>query len=282
MIKLNELERINSPEEMRDFLERKGRNHNYYYHYTTLNSFQKICANQSFLLSRGNSQKINDQHEATMKGSYAEWNKTFFASFSYGSSENMAMWALYGIPWSKAIRIAIPQKAMVQWLESIKEIGVWAVTNETCIPEKIIPSYKCLNDIVYVRGEKGDERFKVFHSGATRVIDNEGTFNKFDERECMTGYVKNYAWHYENEVRLKISVPDGVYAEKIVVDIPDAILTQCTIMTGPCFDNSNDSFINQMVSRFTFEKSGFDRLVRFRTICDLCEHKHFVEAKEQR
>ena len=68
-------------EELINFLKLKGNNHQYYYHYTTWDSFVKIYTCRSFLLTRGNSLTINDQHEAHMKGSWDVWNKTYIGSF---------------------------------------------------------------------------------------------------------------------------------------------------------------------------------------------------------
>lgn len=69
------------------FLKTKGENHKCYYHYTSWDSFLKIYENASFLLTRGNSLNINDQHEALMKGSWSTWNRTYIGSFAYGQSK---------------------------------------------------------------------------------------------------------------------------------------------------------------------------------------------------
>ena len=99
---------IKSVDSIINYLEQKGKNHRVYYHYTTWESLKKIMENKSFLLTRGNSLKINDQHEANKKGVKEVWDRTYIGSFAFGSSENMAMWGLYGLPWEDAIRIAIP------------------------------------------------------------------------------------------------------------------------------------------------------------------------------
>ncbi len=68
---------------------------------------------------------INDQHEALMKGSWNIWNRTYIGSFSYGSSENMAMWGLYGLPWEDAVRLEIPRVFMLNWIKSIEYVELW-------------------------------------------------------------------------------------------------------------------------------------------------------------
>ena len=115
----------NNIDDLLKFLVYSGRNHRTYYHYTTWNSFEKIYNQASFLMTRGNSLQINDQHESKMKGSWNEWNKTYIGSFSFGDSENMAMWGLYGTPWENAVRIALPQKAMLNWVNQADSAYIW-------------------------------------------------------------------------------------------------------------------------------------------------------------
>lgn len=91
MVSPAQLADVTSIDSLIQFLSDKGKNHEQYYHYTTWSSFEKIYQNQSFLLTRGNSLHINDQHEAHMKGTWDEWNKTYVGSFSFGHAENMAM-----------------------------------------------------------------------------------------------------------------------------------------------------------------------------------------------
>lgn len=262
----------NSVQGLIDYLELKGKNHKKYFHYTTWDSLKKIYENNSFLLTRGNSLKINDQHEAIMKGSYQEWNKTYIASFSFGSSENMAMWGLYGLPWEDAVRIAIPQKEMLSWLDSIKDVEVWDPQKKNNPLNNI---RVCLNDIVYVNGKKNDDYYQLTHASRNWIVRNEAAFYRFDESSLMTGYIKNYAWHYENEVRLKITTPFDVHSEKIKIDIPFETITSFEITTGPCFEYKNDKLYSDLMSNGKLNPSGFEHLVKYRPLCSLCQHKKF-------
>ena len=58
---------INSTKELRNFLEKKGKNHNCFYHYTTWDTFIKIYENKSFLATNHLSKNLNDQHELRNK-----------------------------------------------------------------------------------------------------------------------------------------------------------------------------------------------------------------------
>lgn len=269
---MKESDYINTVQELIDYLELKGKNHKKYYHYTTWDSLEKIYENKSFLLTRGNSLNINDQHEAIMKGSYQEWNKTYIASFAFGSSENMAMWGLYGLPWEDAVRIAIPQKAMLSWLDSIKTAEVWNPQRKNGAIDNI---RACLNDIVYVNGKKDDEYYQLTHAGSNWNVYNEKAFHRFDESSLMTGYIKNYAWHYENEVRLKITTPFDVHCEKIKIDIPLETLNSFEITTGPCFEYKNDNLYSDLMNNSKLSPSGFEHLVKYRPLCSLCQHENY-------
>lgn len=251
------------------FLETKGQNHNWYYHYTTWDSFVKIYTGKSFLLTRGNASKINDQHEAIMKGSYEEWNKTYLASFSFGSAENMAMWGLYGLPWEDAVRIAIPKKEMLNWLHSIHNAEKWGENNnggsvELC---KV-----CLNDIVYVNGDRNDPYYQLTHADNHWTVNNEGEFAHVGERPIMTGYIKNFAWSYEHEVRLKITIRDHANSDKIKISIPDSTISSLIITTGPSFTDKHCGLFEQLRSDGKILPSDFQHLVKYRPLCELCQH----------
>ena len=193
------------------FLKTKGENHKCYYHYTSWDSFLKIYENASFLLTRGNSLNINDQHEALMKGSWSTWNRTYIGSFAYGQSENMAMWGLY------------------------------LLCNNT---QKL----KTVN----IHGLKG-----------------------VDTTPQMTGYIKNAAWRYENEVRIRAELPYSVGKEKIMIKIPDYVLSAITVMEGPSFVYKTDDICKLLHSQYRIAESAFTGLLKYRSLCSLCAHGAF-------
>ncbi len=154
-----EFKGIETAEEMQSFLKEKGKNHNYYYHYTAAGSLIKIIQSGYFFLTKGNYIKMNDQQECMAKGSLDVWDRTYIGCFSYGESENMAMWGLYSIPWEDAVRISIPQKEMREWICN-RRTCVYAVTDDGAIVDSNIgnkhPKIE-LTDIVYIgRTESGN------------------------------------------------------------------------------------------------------------------------------
>lgn len=271
MSKITEVKNIG---EMISFLKEKGRNHECYYHYTTWDSLVKIFQYKTFLLTRGNSLNINDQHEALMKGSWEEWNKIYIGSFAFGSSEIMAMWGLYGLPWQDAVRIAIPKEKMNQWVDSIQRIVLF--DNGQTIDYK--DNFEIgLNDIVYVGGKRGSNTLQLTHYGKSITVSNTYPLYGIDTADKMTGYIKNYAWQYENEVRLRIRLAHDTGYEKISVNIPEDVINSITITTGPYFKWKNEKLYQQFISENRLFESGFKNLVRYKELCDLCQHKHFTK-----
>ena len=268
---MKNLYEVENVESIIDYLQTKGSNHNYYYHYTSWESFKKIYSNRSFLLTRGNSMSINDQHEALMKGSYELWNKTYIGSFAFGASENMAMWGLYGLPWEDAVRIAIPKKEMLKWMQSLKEVYIW----DNRRIDKIEDFDLSLADMLYVGGQTNSSDLRLTHKDKFWSTKNNPELYGLDTKPQMTGYIKNYAWHYENEVRIRIQLPYSIGYEKILLDIPQSTIDSFQITTGPNFVWKDDSLYRELINNGKIIESSFAGLVRYRELCSLCQHGNF-------
>lgn len=275
MAKITDVKDIDS---MIAFLKEKGGNHEYYYHYTTWDSLTKIIQNKTFLLTRGNSLRINDQHEAMMKGSRDEWNKIYIGSFAFGSSENMAMWGLYGLPWQDAVRLSIPKEYMNKWINSINQIQLFE--NGRTVDYQ--GGFKIsLNDIVYVGGKKGSDNLFLTHYGKSITVSDTYPLYGIDTAPEMTGFIKNYAWQYENEVRLRIRLAHDTNYEKICVSIPEDVINSITVTKGPCFKWKNDDLNHRLIQEGRIIDSGFENLVKYRDLCELCQHKSFLKKIDE-
>ncbi|MBR6569379.1 MAG: hypothetical protein IKK75_02895 [Clostridia bacterium] len=266
---------VTTVEELIAFLQAKGRNHQAYYHYTTWDSLEKIMGNSSFLLTRGNSTSINDQHEALMKGSRREWNRTYIGSFSFGTAENMAMWALYGLPWEDAVRLEIPRAAMNEWVGSIGGVYLWGTDDELPCEAEVQ-----LADIVYAHGRAQDDKLQLTHRDKTIWALPDTGLAEVDSRRAMTGYIKNYAWHYENEVRLIIRLPHDEGVEKVKVPVPQKVLDQVRVITGPSFQHKGSALYRRLQQEGRLWESDFRHLVKYRPLCSLCSHEAFSRRKD--
>lgn len=264
---------IKDIDSMISFLKEKGSNHDCYYHYTTWDSLSKILQFKTFLLTRGNSLSINDQNEAHMKGSWGEWNKTYIGSFAFGSSENMAMWGLYGLPWQDAVRISIPRQKMIQWISSIKRIKLFDNGADSEYNDEIDVT---LNDIVYVGGKRCSSDLILKHSGKSITVSDTYPLYGIDTDPKMTGFIKNNAWQYENEVRMRIRLSHDTGYDRISVAVPDDVIDSMMITTGPYFKWKNDNLYRKLISEDRITESGFKNLVNYKELCTLCQHESFL------
>lgn len=257
-----------------EILEKKGGNHNSYYHYTTWDSFEKIAMNRSFLFTRGNALSMNDQHEP-QKGSWEIWNKTYIGSFSFGSAENMAMWGLYGLPWEDAVRLEIPKEQMIQWVKSINFVTLWNGTDGRIVSNCNVT----LADIIYIDGKVGSTDIRLSRANTSKSIAKFPELHGIASDPRMTGYIKNYAWHYENEVRLKIELPHNVGYDKIKVNVPAELIDSIKVTTGPNFQWKDSKFLDELDAAGRVKPSGFTNLLRYRSICSMCRYNGFERAE---
>lgn len=271
MSAINDVKDIDS---MISFLKEKGKKHKNYYHYTSWDSLTKIIQNKTFLLTRGNSLYINDQQEALMKGSRNEWNKTYIGSFSFGNAENMAMWGLYGLPWQDAVRISIPQNKMNSWINNITQVDLFENGHTYDYHGDFDIS---LNDIIYVNGESGSNALQLTHRQKSITVSDTYPLYGIDTTPKMTGFIKNYAWQYENEVRLRIHLANDTGYDRISVPIADDVINSITVTTGPCFKWKDDLLYRSLVNKCRVSESGFKNLVRYKALCDMCQYNSFVK-----
>ena len=108
---------IQNTDELLNFLENKR--HSFYHHFTTVSTLEAILRSGNWRFSSGAS--MNDLHEYEVKSVSGIKERIFSTCFSWGDEDNMAMWAMYCIPWKDAVRISIPRKAMFTWLKELKE-----------------------------------------------------------------------------------------------------------------------------------------------------------------
>ena len=275
---IEEFKQLTTTSDLLEFLKKKGMNHNYYHHYTSLESVIKIIASEFFLLTRGTATCMNDQQECLAKGSQELWNQTYIGSFSYGDSENMAMWGLYSLPWEDAVRISIPKSAMLKWISGIDQ--VYKVTLPILEKEEISPLPRVvLSDIVYTNGKQNDITSKLYWNNSSIRV-NENQFYGIDYRPEMTGFIKNDAWRYENEVRIHIQLQRDIQSERIGINIPPEVIDSLMITAGPYFSGDLLSRIAgkipQVLNIHQVQESGFKRLVNYRTLCSMCGKEPFV------
>ena len=204
-----------------------------------------------------------------MKGSWKEWNKTYIGSFSFGASENMAMWGLYGLPWEDAVRISIPNDKMNNWIKSINRIELFSNGKAFSYHGDYDVS---LTDVIYIGGQKS---LQLTHYMTNSSISEGHPLHDIDKDSRMTGFIKNYAWHYENEVRIRIRLSQDTNYEKIRINIPKEVVEAIQVTTGPCFNRTDNELYPELLEKEIITVSSFTDLVRYRDLCSICRHGSF-------
>lgn len=277
-----EFDEIKTFDHLRLYLSDKGKGHQDYRQYTNLDSIFGMINSGYLWLSRGD--EMNDKQELT-KGNPAEWENIYVASFVFGKSENIAMWAIYGLLHDEAACISFPSKAFSKWIIGVKEIFD-PIKNY----EKIDTNIKIdLTDVAYIGGKRGQKDAQLKWYDKTINLDEiilEDDFTKISNESLLTGYIKNYAWNYENEVRVRVKVDKRIECKKIAIKFPDDFFVpdskneKIGITTGPWRDDIKyDVFMEKMKQtekyllikdKFVFQKSEFQNLVNLKETCEYC------------
>lgn len=268
-------EKFSKVEDMIEYLHAKGANHKMYYHYTNLDSAINIIKSGYWHLSLGDA--MNDKQELT-KGTSEKWDKTYISSFAYGNGENMAMWGLYGLPWKDAIRIGIPGTLMKEWVNDVESVFL--------VNKKIDNSFSYENemfikpvitDVAYVSGKNNDEDYRIVRDRDTICLTNERTFSRINNLDKITGYIKNAAWSYENEVRIKVELRERIENRVVAIEIPRIVQDNLELTAGPWITDDLYNLIHQRLLRqncnFEFRKykySSFRKMVELRNVCSYC------------
>lgn len=206
----------------------------YVSHYTNYDVVKKIITGRKIQL--GNPSNMNDGLE--FSSPKMDCSKIYFASFSIENSENIGMWSMYGQPWEAGIKISIPKKLFISWTDKIKHVfhvdnkTYDIITNLPLTEEEFKPS---ISRVAYVNWDNS--------GNVTQIRCGENAKNeklKNIDSQMLTGLIKDAAWSYEKEIRLRVDLNYEIADQKVAVDIPDDIMKSIIITTGPRF-NKNSS-----------------------------------------
>lgn len=258
---------LSSYDELQEFLKDKGSKHQAYHHYTSFNALKLILKGGQWKLS--NPERMNDLQERQEKGSEEYWQRSVFASFGYGESENMAMWGLYCFPRDEAVRISLPRKLMREWLTDTK-----MKHNEDVV---------LLSDVVYVSNPESKERQLLMRWNNKKAdITDLPLLNNLSHMPEMTGLVKNEAWSYENEVRflMRLSTPEK---EGVFVSLPTDFVKQLRVKLGPWMDQEARNkaklqLIQLGIAKENITESIFTGKVHLDNKCDSCTYYKNAES----
>jgi hypothetical protein len=179
---------------------------------------------------------MNDQLE--YKNGYKPiWDKLYFASFIVNKRENIGMWSIYAQPWKDGIKISIPISSFLKLLDSTMSL-------------RVVNKDESLSKIY----ENKDEHLGIYMSAVaytncdSKESKDEGevlnwntvknkNFDKVSKNHELTGYIKDAAWSYEQEIRLKALFDKPKNYHRLAINI-ESILNDMILVTGPLFEGS--------------------------------------------
>lgn len=268
MNRIHSFQHISTTDELLNFLQ--TREHKYYHHFTTVSTLIKIIKSNKWRFSVGS--KMNDQHEYDVKSAYGLRDKIYSTCFSFGDEDNMAMWAMYAIPWEDAVRISIPKKIMLEWVEKLNDIKRPTLKNVS------------LHDILYIDGMIGHSRFsKFFWARGKKDALTEPDGRDISLSASFTGYLKNSAWKHEQESRLAITLPEETDQLFIDLPLPDNFFQSVRLTTGPWttdteFDRQKKRILRasqpSLREKLKISQNSFRGQIQLRRHCDLCKHEY--------
>ena len=246
----------------------KGRK--YIYHYTRLDRCVDIFTSKHWYLSQANC--MNDILEYK-NGDMKRWENIFFASFMSDADESIGMWSMYSQPWKDGVQIAIPVKEAKQW---VKEVPcIWEISCKDFKPTGArIDCNKdnkvFLSSVAYSSCDNpvdGEDRITWSTVSNTRI-------KKAAHNEILTGYIKDSAWEYEKEIRIKATFNNTMHFSKVAIDIPDYVLDSIVITAGPLFRGDLLKKLQAKIARrYNVDESLFTGRFELYGRCGTCKKK---------
>lgn len=280
---------INHPDKLIAYLNNgaaRTENSSYVYHYTTLHSLKAII--NSGTLHLGNPWNMNDRLELK-KGDSLRWRKLVFSSWMTEDDESIGMWSMYAQPWENGVKISLPSKKMREWLKKVKTIHlVEKQDNNQWETVQYLDKLKDLDflglsAVAYSNEESSEEKNKKI---TWSTVSNE-IITRPSEYRQLTGFIKDMAWSYEKEIRIKVETKTPKYDinissskrkdVRIAIDLTDDIISSMIITKSPLFDFDIHGQMPAVFSSSQVRNSLYkDRLFNIRTYCQTCEYKNFL------
>lgn len=271
--KLNNFVKITESQDLIKFLndsKNRLKNSKCLHHYTTIDNFFKMIKNNCVHLV--NAKSMNDQLEY-INGDKEIWEKTFFSSFMAGEKESIGMWSMYAQPWEKGVKISIPTSVIQGWVENTKYL--YKVENYENTDTKIIlDKGSCslgLSSVVYTNVDSLHEGEQVKLQWSNKSNNTIKVTNQFKE---LTGYIKDMAWSYEKEVRIKTEINNISNIDRVSIPLTEEVINKMIITASPLFKGDLIEKIEKEIKRsFKSESSLFKKKLNIKTICDTCKLK---------
>ncbi len=238
--------------------------------YTNLSAVKNIFKSKYWFVN--NPKNMNDLYEYKEYKDISDWDKIFFISYLGHTNENMAMWSMYGQPWDEGVMLLIPIEAYYKWIDSIDR--VYKANPKT--KQMYDNEYIMLNDNNKVSTTRVLYWWDKTHCLLSPTSKNNN-FNTYKISE-FAGYVKDSAWEYEKEIRMRFDLESNVDYEAIAIKIPEEVLREIIIMRGPRYSKKDVqlSLPEEYRAGITILDSKFREKLKW-IPCDTCKIKEMIK-----
>lgn len=250
-------------------------NSKFLYQYTSISALVSMLHSKTMHLS--NAKYMNDQLEY-QNGDKAIWDNLFFSCFMMEEEESIGMWSMYAQPWSDGVKISIPKDILRQWVTETKEL--MEISQETKQPTgrtisntdkfKIWISAVAYSNLDRV-DRKSDEEILRCGGQENRILHNAPHYSE------LTGYIKDIAWLYEKEIRVKSQFDNWMGFERVAIKMPDYVIESLIITPSPLFEGDFATRIKDEIAyQLKTNRSKFVGKLKIRNVCDNCSIKHSI------
>ncbi len=267
---------IQTPKELALYLDddvNRLRNSTYLYHYTTLS--KAIAMLKGKLWHLGTAEGMNDKLEYG-HGDIHRWENLFFSCFMCEDKESIGMWSMYAQPWEKGVKIAIPKTVVRDWIKATKEII--EISTDTYLPTGrrfSVDEYDVslrLSSVAYCNTDSLQEK-KEMERITWSTVSNTNIKNAAYIPD-LTGYIKDMAWSYEKEIRIKAEFDNYEKMGRVAIPVTDAVIDAMIITASPLFEGDLLSALETEIKRqVSTEKSIFTDRLKLKSICEDCDYK---------
>lgn len=206
-------------------------------HYTSFESLIMILKNRSLQLTRYD--LLNDMAERNLSKCY-DGDYRYIISFTGTSSENVAMWALYGKHSSLKVRLKFSRSVLIHsaddnfYFDAQKNKKIQKYDTSSVSSDCSKKGFS-ISDIVYYDRERN--KFKLSGNTLNICVDNNMI-------SALSGTIKYDAWEYERESRLSVIMHQNncsnqrVLMPHLYVGLTDEFIKKLSITYSPWINNT--------------------------------------------
>lgn len=241
----------------------------YLYQYTTISALVNMLRSKTMHLS--NAKYMNDQLEYK-NGDPQTWDNLFFSCFMMEDDESIGMWGMYAQPWREGVKISIPKEVLRRWISDTSELIEISQESKQPTGRKIsdTSAFKLWISTVAYSNFEGLEAKSMLETLRCGGKENQ-ILKNVPRRPELTGYIKDMAWSYEKEVRVKARFDNKMGFERIAIEMPEYVIDSLVITPSPLFEGNIIERIKAEISRSILtDKSKFVDKLLIRSVCDNC------------